>query len=216
VLVCAVLGIITTYIPAGMLSLAFDLLRAWKHLGVVYTLPSAPAPTPTIEERLHSWYRQVQPVWHCLGPREYGLGMVAPDVTLALISLALMPLTFLLLPLTFRRLHVRRLHLLRIAAYGWMWVPLLLWVGMAVAEPTPSGPWWLPRPFTVRPIDIRWRYIGTVLIAWQVWWWWAAARLYLKLPRALIVSLVLTALSCVAAFAILFAWYGGGALLYRL
>lgn len=208
--VCACL----VYVVAGVLFLAWDLLWAWRPLGMSLVRYSPGVQLAPPEQRFGYWWHiKIQPFWWCLGPRNWGNPIFAPVIAISLTALALMPLSYLLLPITFRTFRVRRLHLFRIAAFGWMWVPLFLWIGQGVVQHTYSHLQW-GRPFSGRTVPVEWRYVGAALFVWQVWWWSAATRSYLKLPHPVTVSLTLTAVCYFTAFMLLFAVWGGGHMLF--
>ena len=215
VLICAGAGVVLTYLVSGAIWCGQDLWRSW-HWFVNYPLLGRP-PVPTaIPDRLARWQWHASPIWWCGGPKDNGQPLLSPAVALGLLSFALMPVMYLLLPLTFRRYRVRRAHLWRIATYGWMWIPAFLWLGAAVANDPGLKARWIPVPAPTSAFPVQWRLALATCLAWQVCWWAAATKHYLKLPHAMAVAGMLTGLTALLGFALLFACWGGGWLLYGL
>jgi hypothetical protein len=213
VIVCLAVCACLVYLATGVLSLGWDLLRAWRPLGTSLVRYSPGRPLATADQRFTFWWHhEVQPYWWCLGPRNSGEPAVAPVIAVSLVAMALMPLSYLLLPITFRSMRVRRLHLFRITAYGWIWVPLFLWAGQGLVEQTRSGAW--ARPFSTRTVSVEWRYVAAACFLWQVWWWSAATRYYLKAPRPATISFTLAVVCYLTGFVLLFVLWGGGHMLY--
>src|SRR5207237_3143678 len=113
----------------------------------------------------------------------------------ALVLPLIIPLAFLLLPVTLRTCRVRRVHLLRITAYGLIWLPLAFWAVdlVQVAESVTEQLLRLLLKGMHETILLRtwlwlswhqWTTLLIMCIAWQFLWWRAATVRYLKLPHA--------------------------------
>jgi hypothetical protein len=170
---------------------------------------------PFLSDSRNWWYARSSlvgpPVWILLG----------------LLSISAMPAAFMLLPVTLSKAKVRTIHLVRVMCYSFIWLPMIwfIFTGPSVLNSTlDKNQWFLGRVYTwgggqvpQTPWQASFTYlmdkkdaiVGTfvdyeyaitivVVLSWNVLWWWFAAKYYLRIPRPLLVSILLMILSTLA------------------
>lgn len=152
-------------------------------------------------------------------------GPFGPSVVLALMWLVLMPAPFLLLRDTFMTVRVRRVHLLRIWAYSLAaWPPVVLVCAalqVAVALIRRNLTWGSPGSmqfmwWELTNIVARADWLVVLLTGvWVGWFWWQAIRVYLRLPHARAVVVMMLIASFLGALAIA-AYYPGSELMEQI
>jgi hypothetical protein len=144
-----------------------------------------------------------------------GNGDPAPWVVIAVGAALCMPLAFVLLPVTLRRARVRRGHIVRVWAYGLIWLPLVLAAPALVFALVPMGVMLDVRlhgaGYWCRGLGV-WLYRFSSLpglacaAAWIFLWWKAAAGRYMRLPRPALIAgamLLLTILLVVGVLTVI-------------
>jgi hypothetical protein len=141
---------------------------------------------------------------------------VPPGIWIMLLTLAIMPAAFLALPVSLRRARVRRIHLLRIWAYGFVTLPAVFLLPVAIqalARFTDTAcSIFTPRFSALLTSQLEpWHSesITGLGFVWTFLWWTAAAGRYLKLPTPAAVGLAMSVLSTLLAVAVICAFPGG-------
>jgi hypothetical protein len=149
--------------------------------------------------------------------RSFGL-FVRPLELVAIVSAACAPLTFLLLRQSLQRARVRRGHIIRVWAYGLVWLPVALHLSGLL-----SGALWLIDTVLTalwyRPGLTRWRLREldpaitlSAAFLWQLTWWSLACGRYLRLPHAWLIGVLMTVLAMlVSAVLVILTWRGSWA-----
>lgn len=141
---------------------------------------------------------------------------VPPGIWIMLLSLAIMPAAFLAIPVSLRRARVRRIHLLRIWAYGFVALPGVFLLPVALqamarlADSTSSILNARYSAFLTSQLE-PWHSESIIVLGfvWTFLWWTAAAGHYLKLPTPAAVGLAMSVLSTLLAVAVICAFPGG-------